>query len=223
MKKAKKRLFVDMDGVLAVFKTVSNMETLYEKGFFSNLSAQENVLQAVRNLLIHEDEIEVYVLSAIPKESAYAYPEKNAWLNRYLPELSEDHRIFVPCNENKAEFVPNGIKRTDFLLDDRTQNLILWQPPGIGIKLLNGINHTRESWGGNRIRADRLPEDITGDLKEIILKGKEVRDIRPAGEDMERMITSMERTLKDISAANRNLIRQNAMLSDAVKGGCHGD
>ena len=33
----KNRLFVDMDGTLAVFKTVDTMETLYEKGYFKNL------------------------------------------------------------------------------------------------------------------------------------------------------------------------------------------
>lgn len=48
----KQRLFVDMDGTLAVFRKVDELETLYEKGYFLNLAPQKNVLAAVRELML---------------------------------------------------------------------------------------------------------------------------------------------------------------------------
>ena len=47
MKQEKQRLFVDMDGTLAVFRQVDELETLYEKGYFLNLAPQRNVLAEI--------------------------------------------------------------------------------------------------------------------------------------------------------------------------------
>lgn len=46
----KQRLFVDMDGTLAVFTPVDTLETLYEKGYFLYFNAAHNVVNAVRQL-----------------------------------------------------------------------------------------------------------------------------------------------------------------------------
>lgn len=156
----KKRLFVDMDGTLAVFTPLDTLETLYEKGYFLNQKPQENVVEAVRDIVVNYPEIEVNILSAFLVDSPYALEEKNEWLDRYLPEIDQSHRVFVPCGSDKKEGIKGGIRETDFLLDDYTKNLFDWQPPGRGIKLLNAINHTKGSWVYDRIRYDREAESL---------------------------------------------------------------
>lgn len=99
----KQRLFVDIDGTLAVFKPVDTLETLYEKGYFLNLAPHENVVAAVKEIVTNHPEIEVNILSAYLTDSQYALQEKNEWLDRYLPEIDQTHRIFVPCGSDKKE------------------------------------------------------------------------------------------------------------------------
>lgn len=138
----KPRLFVDMDGTLAVFNRIDKLETLYERGYFADLTPQANVVEAVR-MVQARAEVEVFVLSAVLTDSKYAQAEKNEWLNLYLPEIDESHRIFVPCGEDKTRYVPERISEDDVLLDDYTVNLNAWEPPAKGLKLLNGINGTK--------------------------------------------------------------------------------
>lgn len=176
----KKRLFVDMDGTLAVFHPVKDLETLYEPGYFSKLSPIPNVVIAIRHIVRNHPEIEVFVLSAYLSDSQYALAEKNAWLNRYLPEIDARHRIFLPCGENKADYIPNGVHEFDFLLDDYTHNLSLWPPPGRGIKLLNGINHTKGSWQGNRLCCSRSPDPLQKSIL-AIMNGATIQDRKPKG------------------------------------------
>ena len=176
----KKRLFVDMDGTLAVFHPVKELETLYEPGYFSDLSPIRNVVVAIRNIVQENPEVEVFILSAYLSDSQYALTEKNAWLNRYLPEIDNDHRLFVPCGKNKADYIPGGVRETDFLLDDYTQNLTLWQPPGKGIKLLNGINHTRGSWQDSRLRCDKSPCLLKKSIL-AVMNGETILDRKPEG------------------------------------------
>jgi 5'(3')-deoxyribonucleotidase len=164
----KQRLFVDMDGTLAVFKPVDKIETLYEKGYFLNLQPIDNVVEAVKNIVKNNPEIEVYILSAALKDSKYAIEEKNYWLDKYLPEIDMQHRIFPPCGADKKSYIPGKIRETDFLLDDYTNNLILWEPPARGIKLLNGINHTNGTWKHDRIRFDKSPEELSRNIVDIM-------------------------------------------------------
>ncbi len=154
------RLFVDMDGTLAVFQQIDRLEQLYEKGYFAALPPIRNAVDAVRKIC-HRHDCEVYILSAAV-DSPYAVSEKNQWLNHFLPEIPEEHRIFIPCGENKAEYVPYGIRKTDVLLDDYTKNLLEW--PEKGIKLLNGINHTKGVWQGKCLDAALPPDQMAEQL-----------------------------------------------------------
>lgn len=70
------RLFIDMDGTLAKFQTVDTLEKLYEKGYFYNLPPNENVVEAIRNIINNHPEKEVYILSAVLSDSKYAKAEK---------------------------------------------------------------------------------------------------------------------------------------------------
>ena len=41
MNERKPRLFVDMDGTLAVFNRIDKLETLYERGYFADLTPRQ--------------------------------------------------------------------------------------------------------------------------------------------------------------------------------------
>ena len=163
----KQRLFVDMDGTLAEFKTVDTLETLYEKDYFLHLKPNENVLGAIKQLIADND-FDVYILSAYLTDSRYALEEKNAWLDKYLPELPQEKRLFVPCGTDKSVAVPGLIRPDDYLLDDYTKNLSEWEPPAKGIKLINGINHTNGTWQGDKIQFTHAPEELSSMISDVM-------------------------------------------------------
>ena len=167
-----KRLFLDMDGTLAEFRPLATLEDLLEKGYFLNLKPMENVLSAARQL-IREGDIPVYTLSAVLQDNPHAIAEKREWLRQYLPELPEGRQLFCACGQSKREFIRErlGAGEYDYLLDDYTRNLTGWGKGGI--KLLNGINHTKGTWQGSRIRADREGEAIAENIRAIIIGGEE--------------------------------------------------
>lgn len=147
------RIFVDMDGTLAKWNNVE-FEQLYEEGYYRNLEPNQDILNEV-NELIKQGE-DVYILSCYLKDSKYALQEKKKWCQEYLPNLSEDKYVFVPFGESKAKvFDKRGlspITNHDYLIDDYTKNLLEWKEMGgIGVKYLNGINHTKGTWQGFRL------------------------------------------------------------------------
>lgn len=162
----KQRLFVDMDGTLAVFDPVAELEKLYEKGYFRDLMPMRNVLDAVRNIVTSHTEIEVYILSSYLSDSQYALEDKKEWLKMHFPEIPEENCIFVPCGMDKAAFVPGGLREDDYLLDDYSKNLKSWEPPAKGIKILNGINGNHGTWQSERISYERP----TGEIEELIVR-----------------------------------------------------
>jgi hypothetical protein len=172
-----RRLFVDMDGVLAKFTPVAEIESLYEEGYFRNLGPQENVVIAVRGI-ITADETDVYILSGVLADSEYAWDEKRQWLKEHLPELTDDEVIFVPCGMPKtdqgqwfsaggglADTARSPICESDILLDDYTANLTEWEAGGgKGIKLINDINHQRGVWQGATVSYMSPPAEIAEDI-----------------------------------------------------------
>lgn len=182
MNKLGHRLFVDMDGTLAEFKVVDTLEKLYEENYFLRLRPQQNVVDAVRDIVLHEPDIEVYTLSAVLSDSKYALPEKNAWLDIYLPEIDYEHRIYLPCGEDKSEHIKNnygGISQTDFLLDDYSKNLHSWEPPARGIKLMNGINGKNGSWQSERISIEKSAMELSKCISNIMSGMESYRDNGP--------------------------------------------
>lgn len=144
----KKRLYVDMDGTLAIWQEIEYFERLYEEGYYRNLLPQMPVVQSVRELM-KENNYEVYILSAYLTDSPYALEEKQAWVDMYLPQIAKENRIFIPYGQDKSAYIEGGVKESDYLLDDYTKNLIDFdRSGGNAIKLLNGINHTRGTWKG---------------------------------------------------------------------------
>ena len=165
----KQRVFVDMDGTLAEWKQ-ANYEELFERGYFANLKPNEVLLENVRRLAT-EETVDVYVLSAVLMDSRFALTEKNEWLDKYLPEIDAEHRVFTPCTEtvNKADYIPSGaVRPSDILIDDYSNNLNKWvDAGGKGIKVLNGVNSTLGTWlssGGEYININSPFEELYGKI-----------------------------------------------------------
>lgn len=169
------RIFVDMDGTLAKWNNVE-FEQLFEEGYYRNLEPNQELLDEV-NSLIRQGE-DIYILSAYLTESEYAKKEKQEWVKQYLPELKEEKQIFVPYGTNKAEYLKehySPITNQDYLVDDYTKNLLEWKEyGGIGVKYLNGINHTRGTWQGLMINESYSEKDkeLSSTLKMLILSEK---------------------------------------------------
>ena len=159
-------LFIDLDGTLAEFKYVESMDMLYKKGYFLNLKPIQNVLDGIKCFIKKYPEVEVYILSAYLADSIYAMQEKTMWLKKHIPEIREEHHLFVKCGQSKSIVPLKG--ENAFLLDDHSQNLIDWEKAGFrGIKLLNGINGKGCKWHGARISSDIPPERFADKLYDL--------------------------------------------------------
>ena len=177
---AKKRLLVDMDGTLARFHDQNMyLERMYEKDFFRELEPFENMVKAVRDIVLNHPEVEVFIVSAkVIGEPPYCVAEKNAWLDRFLPEIDQDHRIFTDMGRSKAEYMPGGVTKDDFLLDDYNKGLNLFLGDGgCAIKVMNNINmrglgayggDKGHMWTGPMVTTEARASVIVGDLLECM-------------------------------------------------------
>ena len=163
--KNKRRVFIDMDGVLCEYKEESTPEDLVQKGYFQNLSPRKDMVDAL-NYLIDSKEAEVFILSAvIPEIEHQAKAEKNAWLNIFMPAVDKAHRIFTLCGEDKAAAIKN-FNSSDVLCDDYTANLNLWNKAGgKAVKILNEINGKNGTFtSGPRLRISQK-EDLVNAIR----------------------------------------------------------
>ena len=159
-------LYVDMDGTLAEFIPTTTLEELFEEGYFKNLKPHMTLVDAIKTIIAQTD-INVYILSAYLTDSKYALKEKNEWLDKYLSEIPRSRRIFCPCGENKANYIPGGIKPTSMMLSDYSYELLLWRESGgFGAKFMNGINGNNGTWEGVRFDYRTAPLAL---FREIVL------------------------------------------------------
>lgn len=192
---ASKRLFVDMDGTLAEFKVVDTLERLYEPGYFLNLEPNVNVVSAIKELIDNHKEIDVYIMSAVLSDSKYALNEKKEWLQKHLPEISMEKCIFPPCGSDKKDFIPNGVRSDDFLLDDYSVNLNAWEPPARGIKLLNGINGTHGTWNKDSVSYLCDSGTLCKSICSIINENQRIVDKNPM---LEEKLAAMEKWTDEV-------------------------
>lgn len=174
----KKRLFLDMDGMLAEYRTFVNEEQYLQPGYYFSLSPHQNVVDAIKMVIAQEPNIEIFTLSAyFDSPNAIAVEEKNAWLDKHLPEIDLSHRIYTLCGQPKQNFIPGGITENDYLMDDYTKNLEMWEEgKGKGIKLLNGINGRVGKWDGPKISYKKTASEIAKSISDVINHGVHIQD-----------------------------------------------
>ena len=162
-----KRLFLDMDGTLARFYEIDQyMEKMFEENFFRNLDPYTRVIKGIYKLQEKHPDIEIFVLSACISERSKI--EKAEWLEEYFP-IDKAHQIFVMVGESKADFVPGGVSKDDYLVDDYNKNLHEWtEAGGVGIKIKNEINCQNGTWRGARVSTFDDPDDTVANIEAIL-------------------------------------------------------
>ncbi len=200
------RIFVDMDGTLARFHDEQlYLERMFEKGFFAGLKPFDNAVEAIKHIIDNHPNVDVYVLSTAIT-TPYCITEKNAWLDKYLPNVDKEHRILMESSAGfKSLCVPgnymykddNGkyhikISENDILIDDYNKNLKGWERDGgTAIKAKNNINHRGlygALWNGELIDVTDTADSIVERLTEIIVsreKGIEENHYNEDDEELE--------------------------------------
>ncbi|MCQ2538616.1 MAG: hypothetical protein MJ124_09470 [Lachnospiraceae bacterium] len=166
MKEKKVNIYIDMDGVQAVYGFEDSLEDMYQPGYFRNRPSYENMIEVIK-LLKEDPRYDVTVLSAVfPDGSNTA--DKQIWLKEQ--GLGDVAACFVPYGSVKADYADP--ERVNILIDDFSKNLFEWEDAGknfYGIKFLNEGNGTNGTWdaaGGftvnYRMPKERLHMAITG-------------------------------------------------------------
>lgn len=166
-----KRLFVDLYGTLTMFHDeVSCIEQIYERGFVAGLQPYHKMVEGVRNFMHLHPDVEVFTLSSV----SMLRTDESEWLDKYLPEIDSEHRLYPNADEDKISLVPNGVSNNDFLLDDYNRWLLEFEAAGGNpIKCHNDINQRgpgvydgnfSQLWVGPTLHTDDHPEMISAEL-----------------------------------------------------------
>lgn len=153
----KKRIFVDMDGVLAKWNKDASFEETLEKGYFLNREPQENMILAIRDL---SKRFDITILTSVYPEGT-AIEEKKEWLKQY--GLDHIPVIFVPYGHRKRDYIELHDDEELFLIDDYTKNLIEWEEEddySYGIKFVNDVNDTHKTFDGIRLSSAMSAKSI---------------------------------------------------------------
>lgn len=158
------KIYIDMDGTIARFHDENlYLERMFEKGFFIDLKPFENAVYAIEQL-VNDSTAEIFILSATV--NSCSLDEKQKWLDRYLPNIDKEHRIFTSLNVPKSEAIGHRLTDKDILIDDYNKNLLEWQKAGgMSVKAKNNINHKGlhgELWKGEII--DVVNGDVYSDI-----------------------------------------------------------
>lgn len=164
-----KTLYIDLDGTCFEFKKEASLDEIMERGFFSKLYPFDNVIRGLKIFHDENPEVKMKILSSC-LDRDYIQEDKNVLVDRYLPFIEKDDRIYVPYGEKKSLYMnlcDNSHK--SYLLDDYTKNLEDVSNHNMtGIKLVNNINFTNGTWKGHTIHYE-LPDWIFAEeLKRMI-------------------------------------------------------
>jgi len=187
----KKRLYIDIDGTLARFHDADKMfiEAMWTPGFYVGLKPFENAVEGVKQFIKEHPEVDVYILSAVlDTDPPFIVDEKNEWLDKYLPEITSDHRIFTHAGESKTDYI-GKINENVYLLDDYNKNLIEFEDAGAhAIKFHNDVNmrglgayggEAGPIWNGDIAHYDVSPEVFATQLANMVcgepVKQKQVK------------------------------------------------
>lgn len=176
----KKRLFVDIDGTLARFHDADKLfiEAMWTPGFYVGLKPFENAVEGLKQFIKEHPEVDVYILSAVlDTDPPFIVSEKNEWLDKYLPEIPADHRIFTRAGESKTDYI-GDIDENVYLLDDYNRNLIEFEDAGAhAIKFHNDVNmrglgayggEAGPIWSGDVVHYDVCSEEFATQLANVV-------------------------------------------------------
>lgn len=165
----KKRIFFDMDGVLAKWDTQASIEEVASPGYFIAREADKNAVDAFCKIA-KSKKYEIFILSSVFQDD-HSIKEKIEWLksNGLGKYLDQSHMLFSVYGKSKSDIVP-GERKDDILIDDFSNNLKSWH--GIGIKYLNGINATKGTWKGFTVSGNSNPSYIAATITAIADMGK---------------------------------------------------
>ncbi|MBQ7740246.1 MAG: hypothetical protein IJT65_03325 [Eubacterium sp.] len=164
-----KKIFFDMDGVLAEYRKNCTEEDMKKKGYFYSLEPEKNMIEALNMLLENGEElgVGVCVLTKVyPSEFKYSVREKLEWRDKYLPELFDSEFVMVNGDEEEKSDVVKaligaGLDENYILIDDYNPNLAEWRNAGGEvIKFVNKINDSKRSFVGKRINYKMSPEEL---------------------------------------------------------------
>lgn len=160
-------IFFDMDGTLAKWNKDASIEEVMEPGYFKERTPMHNMIRAAKVLIRRG--YRVYITSKVFTGTT-AVEDKNEWLDRFLPEVTREHRFFIPYENRSKNAIPleGGVKPGYVLVDDSTHHgLAGWA--GIGVKVDNGINNNKRSWDGYMVSAQSTPNKIANTIEAIML------------------------------------------------------
>lgn len=110
----KKRLYVDMDGVLCDFiksynenfHPINNIYPQSNWGFFTNLSPIDNAVDTLKKLMGYYD---VWILTRPSYKNPLCYTEKRIWIEKYFG-LDFCEKLIICCDKS--------LLKGDYLIDD---------------------------------------------------------------------------------------------------------
>lgn len=123
-----RRFFFDIDGVLAVFNFEASQEDLRTDEYWIKRPYHYNMILLVFLLFLLG--YDVYIITATLRDHPKAITEKNSWLDKLLPMIPQEKRIFTICGEDKIASVPSFNPDTDILIDDFGVNCKAWSEAG---------------------------------------------------------------------------------------------
>lgn len=165
----KKRIFFDMDGVLAIFNPHATIEELASPGYFASCKPCQSALLTME-FLVKRTDMDVYVLTAVFDDD-HSQKEKKEWLAKYAPFLPEDHILFAIIGKQTKSEVIGDLREDDILLDDHTPNLRGDRWHGVGVKFHNGLNGRGASGGfsGYHVSVQTEPQKLAKQLLGIAM------------------------------------------------------
>lgn len=155
-----RKIYVDMDGTVAAWETVS-MRELLTPGYFFRVKPIQSMIDALE-ILHRFYGYEIYICSSTINEQCKK--DKIMWLNLHMPFVKKENRYFVPYGQSKGAFLKT--QRTlpgDLFIDDYSENLRDVKESCkelLPIKVLNGINGTKKTWKGAAFHFDQNIENI---------------------------------------------------------------